>query len=158
MHRNKSTKIGNKYIKAENNSFIDFDNFKINFYSSSLNSLYEKFVHNQNQLWPADTQLEAEVELLKIHIHHKMPLEAFGSIMSWATKLQLQGCNYSKNNLTCHGRDTVLNDIMKWLHLKSFDESYKPKFVEWLPDKCPTIIYVQSAIDAIFPYYQIWIW
>ena len=36
------------------------------------------------------------------------------------------------------------------MKLKSFEETFQPKVVEWLPDKHPTIIYMKSAIDAIF--------
>ena len=43
-----------------------------------------------------------------------------------------------------------MNDIIKRLKLKTFEETFQPKIVEWLPDKRPTIIYVKSAIDAIF--------
>ena len=36
------------------------------------------------------------------------------------------------------------------MKIKSFEETYKPKVVEWLPDKRPTTIYVKNAIDAIY--------
>ena len=43
-----------------------------------------------------------------------------------------------------------MRDLGKRLKMNSFEETYLPKIVEWLPDKRPTTIYVKNAIDAIF--------
>ena len=66
------------------------------------------------------------------------------------------GTKYFPREIKNRGRQTVLNDIVKRLNEKSFEETFKPKVVEWLPDKRPTTIYVKNAVDAVFHYFQIW--
>ena len=59
------------------------------------------------------------------------------------------------NDSTVRGQGTVLKDIIDHLQIKSFDETFKPRIVLWLPDERPTVIFIRSALDAIFCYYQI---
>ena len=70
----------------QNNNNTEQDNVIDGFDSSQLNKLYEEFINHRKYQWPIDKQLQAELELLDINLKHKMPLEAFGSIMSWAKK------------------------------------------------------------------------
>ena len=50
-------------------------------------------------------------QISDINLKHKMPLEAFGSIMSWAK-------NFFPSDIKNRGRETVLNDIKKRLKIK----------------------------------------
>ena len=74
----------------------DEQNCVNNYDSTKLNTLYHEFIENKKYIWPADKQFKAELELLQIHLQHKMPLEAYGTIMSWASRLNVDGMESKK--------------------------------------------------------------
>ena len=69
-----------------------------NYDSTKLNTLFHSFIENKKYIWPADKQFQAELELLQIHLQHKMPLEAYGTIMSWASRLNIDGTESKKHH------------------------------------------------------------
>ena len=121
----------------------------------ALNELYAEFIKLQCHIWPIDNGLRKEIELLNIQMKHKFSIKAFGTIMSWSNNNDHVKSPMEKGISKSRDRETIMRDLGKRLKMKSFEETYLPKIVEWLPDKRPTTIYVKNAVDAIFLCYQI---
>ena len=98
--------------------------------------------------FPATPRMKAEIELLQLIKHHKMPLKAFQTIWDWAVRSQkIHGFKFEEGG-SPRSRGTILDQVCQNLHIRNMN-TFKPKLVPWLPDNNAREIYICEFQDAL---------